>query len=80
MSATIDQARDDLRHELRSYRRRLAVATCSHHSSAIRRALFEVENLERLEEDLAVPSTCDDCDRDDCRGFYKPDGDHGLAF
>lgn len=80
MSATIDQARDDLRHELRSYRRRLTVATRTHHISAIRRALFEVENLERLEEDLAVPSTCDECGRDDCRGSYKPDSSHELAF
>jgi len=80
MSATIDQARDDLRHELRSYRRRLAVATWSHRSSAIRRALFEVENLERLEEDLAVSPPCDGCGRNDCRGSYKPDSSHELAF
>ena len=80
MSATIDQARDDVRHELRFYRRRLVVATRSHRSTAIRRALFEVEALERLEEDLTSSPTCDGCGRNDCRGCYKPDGDHGLAF
>lgn len=52
MPATIDQARDEVRRELRTYRRRLSVAAHTHHFPAIRRALHELEVLEALQDDL----------------------------
>ncbi len=27
-----------------------------------------------------VHGVCDECGRSHCRGYYKPDGDHVLAF
>ncbi len=82
MPATIDQARDEVRRELRTYRRRLHVAAKTHHFPAIRRALHDLEALEALEaleEDLTASPPCE-CEVPDCPGPYKPDGSHELAF
>ena len=79
MSATIDTARERIRRDLRSTRRRAFEAASRHDATAFGRANHLIEALERLEDDLDS-STCDECRRPDCRGSYKPDGDHELAF
>ncbi len=76
MSATIVTESDRVRRDLRSVRRQAHFASTRHDARAFGRAIRELVRLERIEDSL---EDCE-CRRTDCRGAYKPDGNHGLAF
>ncbi len=80
MSATIDTQRDRIHRDLRNARRAAFAASCRHDAITFGRATHLIEALERSEDALDTPTACDECKHPDCRGSYKPDGDHDLAF
>ncbi len=79
MTATIATVRDRIHRDLRNARRVAYAASLRHDAISFGRANHLIEALERHEDALDAPS-CDECRRPDCRGAYKPDGDHDLAF
>ena len=83
MPATIDTARERIRRDLRNTRRIAYAASTRHDAIAFGRATHLIEELERLEDDLLAEldthRLCE-CGRDGCRGSYKPDSSHELAF
>lgn len=78
MPATIVTESDRVRRDLRNVRRQAHFASTRHDTRAFGRAVRELLRLERIEDSLAEDSC--ECRHTDCRGSYKPDGDHELAF
>ena len=77
MSATIVTQLETIRRELRNTRRTAHVESCRRNARAFGRALRQIDALERAEDSLG--DVCE-CGRPSCRGQYKPDGSHELAF